>query len=164
MSKKTDKIIKLLKSSNEARNTKRDTAQPLPSARKAVRKTLGQIEDECRKAAFKKAHKESEDLRYLLAAVLMKAGVLPASSGDTEQAAQEYINAVSAPARTGDQIVYKALDYSPDGARCIRAGWSILEAAHIGARDVVPVVIHVQTARAQALAKLDGVDRLVLGL
>lgn len=105
-----------------------------------------------------------EELKKTLAKVIAKATGGTSNFEDPQVAAMVYLNAVPAQARTGDQIVYKALDYGQDGTRCIRAGWSNLEAAHIGARDVVPVVIHIETARGTALRKLDGVDRLILGL
>lgn len=68
------------------------------------------------------------------------------------------------PARTGDQIVYKAIEYRKHGEHCRQAMFKHDPNSYSGADEVQVVVVNMEIAKAQALAKLDGVDRLVLGL
>lgn len=63
--------------------------------------------------------------------------------------------------RTGDVIVYTK---QTDAGRIL---WAHLEKFEVIPNEVtrlVPLVVNIETARARALKKLDGLDRLVLGL
>ncbi len=77
---------------------------------------------------------------------------------DAQQEALNYLTATAAP-RAGDQIIYKDMVYDADGAYCRKASFT--------KDDIfkpVSVVLNYEAARFRALAKLDGVDKLVLGL
>lgn len=68
--------------------------------------------------------------------------------------------------RTGDQIVYKVMIYTSKGADCDCACFERDDIGNIDSDlcEVFPVVVNMEDARMTALAKLDGLDRLVLGL
>ena len=77
--------------------------------------------------------------------------------------------AVPVQERTGDQIVYHVVAYSAEGKETIEADYD-LKTAHEWLKsndtnaEIIPGVVNVERARLVALAKLDGLDRLVLGL
>lgn len=127
-------------------------ARELPQAPKAVR--------------IKPAAEQTNvRLRNLLGAVITKATKSAACQvRDVEEVAQSWLSQEPAPARTGDQIVYKAIEYRKHGEHCRQAMFKHDPNSYSGADEVQVVVVNMEIAKAQALAKLDGVDRLVLGL
>ncbi len=81
-------------------------------------------------------------------------------------AASKVKSAEGAPeVRTGDQIVYQCITYDKNGPHIVAAGFKPADAeAPDEPFDFKKTVVDMEDARNAALAKLDALDRLVLGL
>lgn len=97
-----------------------------------------------------------------------KIGYIEKPDKATAENSKAFGKTQSTPERIGDQIIYLVVTYNKDGAHTQNAAWNLQRATDLCDRyygaEIISQVVNMEQAREQALAKLDGLDRLVLGL